>query len=77
MDPSGLGLGGVKAGAPVDPLSFIKRPTVIIRLSGLVRRGRGGEGEVLSYDSRKHVMLDILLREYKIFVLDWTVPLST
>jgi len=36
MDPSGLGLGGVKAGGATDPLSFFKRPTVIIRLSTLL-----------------------------------------
>jgi len=36
MDPSGLGLGGVKAGGPTDPLSFVKRPTVVIRLSALL-----------------------------------------
>jgi len=36
MDPSGLGLGGVKAGGPVDPLEFIKRPTVVLRLLALV-----------------------------------------
>ena len=36
MDPSGLGLGGVKAGGPVDPLEFVKRPTVVLRLMALV-----------------------------------------
>jgi hypothetical protein len=47
MDPSGLGLGGVKAGAPVDPLAFIKRPSVVIRICSLVGefcKLRGGEG---------------------------------
>jgi len=36
MDPSGLGLGGVKAGGPVDPMQFVKRPTIIIRLVALL-----------------------------------------
>lgn len=36
MDPSGLGLGGVKAGGPVDPLEFVKRPTVVLRLMALL-----------------------------------------
>jgi hypothetical protein len=36
MDPSGLGLGGLKAGAPTDPLAFIKRPSVVIRICSLV-----------------------------------------
>lgn len=36
MDPSGLGLGGLKAGAPTDPLAFIKRPTVVIRICSLL-----------------------------------------
>lgn len=35
MDPSGLGLGGVKAGGVVDPVAFTKRPTVVIRLHAL------------------------------------------
>ncbi len=39
MDPSGLGLGGLKAGAPTDPLAFIKRPSVVIRICSLVRLG--------------------------------------
>lgn len=36
MDPTGLGLGGVKAGGRVDPLTFIKKPTVILRLVALL-----------------------------------------
>ncbi len=41
MDPSGLGLGGLKAGAPTDPLAFIKRPSVVIRICSLVGLGEG------------------------------------
>jgi len=36
MDPSGLGLGGVKAGGAVDPLTFVKKPTVVLRLLALL-----------------------------------------
>ena len=36
MEGSGLGLGATKAGAAPDPLTFVKKPTVILRLVALV-----------------------------------------
>lgn len=38
MDAGGMGeaFGGGKAGAPFDPLSFIKRPPVVLRICGLL-----------------------------------------
>ena len=36
MDTAGLGLGAVKAGAPTDPLEFVKRPTIILRICSCV-----------------------------------------
>jgi len=36
MDGSGLGLGATKAGAAPDPLTFVKKPTVILRLVALL-----------------------------------------
>ena len=38
MDPGGLGgaFGGGKAGGAQDPLTFLKKPIVMIRLSALV-----------------------------------------
>ena len=36
MDPGGGAFGGGKAGAAQDPISFLKRPGVIVRICGLV-----------------------------------------
>eukprot|EP00088_Acartia_fossae_P048814 TRINITY_DN5336_c0_g1_i1.p1 TRINITY_DN5336_c0_g1~~TRINITY_DN5336_c0_g1_i1.p1 ORF type:complete len:229 (+),score=49.22 TRINITY_DN5336_c0_g1_i1:291-977(+) len=36
MDTAGLGLGASKAGAPTDPLEFVKRPTVILRIASCI-----------------------------------------
>ena len=38
MDPGGFGgaFGGTKAGGQVDPLSYIKRPAVVLRICALV-----------------------------------------
>ena len=38
MDPGGIGgaFGGVKAGGQQDPLTYLKRPTVVIRICALV-----------------------------------------
>jgi len=36
MDTAGLGLGANKAGAPTDPLEFVKRPTIILRICSCI-----------------------------------------
>ena len=40
MDPGGIGgaFGGVKAGGQQDPLTYVKRPAVVIRIFALVSK---------------------------------------
>jgi hypothetical protein len=38
MDPGGVGaFGGGKAGGAQDPISYVKRPAVVIRITAMVR----------------------------------------
>ena len=49
MDAGGGAFGGSMAGASQDPVSFVKKPTVMLRIACLVREG---EKEKASYDTR-------------------------
>ena len=54
MDPGGLGgaFGGVKAGGAQDPLTYVKRPAVVIRICALVRISLLIYQKMLTFDKR-------------------------